>query len=85
MPAVPATPPDCENVFTCLPVLAPGLISVPLKLSPCTVQPDGITNGKISLYTPFLMYKTSPTETEVVLKVIFDEALGEPTPVIVIS
>ena len=52
---MPPVPPKIVLIVAAC-VLEPeaGLISVPLKLSPCTVTPEGILKGKISLYTPFL-------------------------------
>ena len=48
------------------------------------VTPSGTLNGKFSLYTPFLMLITSPTEAIPTLAVIALEADGEPTPANVI-
>ena len=50
MPFVaPATVELNEIVFVCVEFPVAGLISVPLKLSPCTVTPDLTLNGKVSL------------------------------------
>ena len=59
-----------EIVFACVEFPVAGLISVPLKLSPCTVTPDLTLNGKVYLYTPFLIKTTSPIETETAVIVI---------------
>ena len=56
-----------EIVFACVEFPVAGFTCVPLKLSPCIVTPAGTLNGKFSLYTPFLIKTTSPTEADFTL------------------